>query len=280
MFHFNSSDYLLIADYYSKYLFIKKVPKGNFSSLKIVKLTKQIFGEQATPKFVRSDHGPQYDGQAYKQFSREYGFQHVTSSPHYPRSNGFIESQVKIVKRTLEKAKKTGEDTEMALLCLRATPIDNELPSPAELLFGREIQDNMLRILDSCVSGERIVQRLRTKQYNQKRYYDQNTRILPNLTAGQKIFIQNHNTQNWAPATIERKLEAPRSYDVETPVAITLRRNRIHIRPRLEGDQEREDDVEETTREDPPTLTEITTLSFPFVTRSGRISRMPKRLDL
>ena len=157
MFNFSSSDYLLIADYYSKYLFINKVPKGNFSSLKIVKLTKQIFGEQATPKFVRSDHGPQYDGQAYKQFSREYGFQHVTSSPHYPRSNGFIESQVKIVKRTLEKAKKTGEDTEMALLCLRATPIDNELPSPAELLFGREIQDNMPRILDSGVSVERIV---------------------------------------------------------------------------------------------------------------------------
>ena len=67
---------------------------------------------------MRSDNGPQYYGEAYKQFSREYGFQHVTSSPHYPRNNGFIESQVKIVKRTLEIAKKTGEDTEMAYYVL------------------------------------------------------------------------------------------------------------------------------------------------------------------
>ena len=56
---------------------------------------------------------------------------------------------------------------------------------------------------------------------------------------------------------------------------MTLRRNRIRIRPRLEGDQEREDDVEETTRHDPPTLMEIPTLSGPYVTRSGRNSRMP-----
>ena len=61
---------------------------------------------------------------------------------------------------------------------------------------------------------------------------------------------------------------------------MTLRRNRIHLRPRLEGDQEREDDVEETTLEDPPTLTEILTLSGPYVTGSGLISKMPKRLDL
>ena len=168
----------------------------------------------------------------------------------------------------------------MAFLCLRATPIDNELPSPTELLFGLEIQDNMPRIPDSGVSGERIVQWLRTKQYNQNHYYYRHTSILPDLTAGQKSFIQNKNTQNWEPATIQRKLEAPRSYDVETPAEMTLWRNRIHIRPRLEGDHEREDDVEVTTREDPSMLTEIPALSGPYVTRSGRISKMPKRLDL
>ena len=61
---------------------------------------------------------------------------------------------------------------------------------------------------------------------------------------------------------------------------MTLRRNRIHIRPRLEGDHEREDDVEVTTHEDSPMLTEIPALSGPRVTRSGRFSRMPERLDL
>ena len=42
----------------------------------------------------RSDNGPHYSGQAFQEFAIELGFQHVTSSPHYPVSNGVIESQV------------------------------------------------------------------------------------------------------------------------------------------------------------------------------------------
>lgn len=37
-----------------------------------------------------------------KKFAREYEFNHVTASPKYPQSNGFVENGVKIVK-TFEK---------------------------------------------------------------------------------------------------------------------------------------------------------------------------------
>ena len=62
---------------------------------------------------------------------------HVTSSPHYPRSNGFIESQVKIVKRTLEKVAKDNGDPHLALLYLRSTPVDSKLPSPASTVAAQ-----------------------------------------------------------------------------------------------------------------------------------------------
>ena len=54
----------------------------------------------------RLDNGPHFQGQ-YCQFVEENGFSHVTSPPIYPRSNGFIESQVKSIKRTLKRAKRS-----------------------------------------------------------------------------------------------------------------------------------------------------------------------------
>lgn len=67
--------------------------------------------------------------------SPEYRF--MTSSSHCPQSNGFIESRVKIVKNTLKKAKGAHTDPNIAMVCLLNTPINNKLPSPAELLVGR-----------------------------------------------------------------------------------------------------------------------------------------------
>ena len=94
---------------------------------------------------LRSDNGQQFSSNGFRKFADEYGFRHVASSPRYPRSNGFIESQVKIVKKSLAKAKKSGLDPALALLCLRTTLIDEKSKSPAELLFGRQLQDNLPR---------------------------------------------------------------------------------------------------------------------------------------
>ena len=66
----------------------------------------------------------------------------MTSSPHYPQSNGFIERDVQTVKHALKKVGPRS-DVQMALLVLRATTIDSHLPSPAELLYGRRVVSNL-----------------------------------------------------------------------------------------------------------------------------------------
>ena len=93
---------------------------------------------------MTSDNGPHVQGN-YRPFAEEY----VTSSPTYPRSNGFINSQVKSVKETLKKAKRSHSVPNIGLLCLRATPINNKVPSPAELQLGRQVQDNLPRKIQS-----------------------------------------------------------------------------------------------------------------------------------
>ena len=50
------------------------------------------------PDEIMSDNGTQYIGEAFPKFIQEWNIEHVTSSPRYPRSNGFIERHVKHIK--------------------------------------------------------------------------------------------------------------------------------------------------------------------------------------
>ena len=235
IFYLDDDEFLLVADYYTKYPFVRKIPKGRSTSKCVAELTKQIFSEQGIPRIVRSDNGPHFQGD-YRLFAKEYGFDHVTSCPNYPRSNGFIESQVKVVKRALKKAKVSNADPNMALLCLRATPIDNKLPSPAELLFGRQVQDNLPRKIQNDQASDDVVNRLQERQAQQKYYYDQHTATLPSLVHGERVTIQNPRTLKWDPAVVLNKVEGvPRSYTVSTPSGKQLRRNRSQIRQIPQG---------------------------------------------
>ena len=60
IFYLDDDEFLLIADYYTKYPFVRKIPKGNSTSKCVADLTKQIFGEQGIPRIVRSDNGPHF----------------------------------------------------------------------------------------------------------------------------------------------------------------------------------------------------------------------------
>jgi len=100
LFSWNGDEYLLMCDYYSKFPIVKKIPGGQSTGQTVVKLTKSVLPEQGVPEVIIADNSPHYDCQSYKQFSKEWGFQHITSSPRYPKSDGFIERQVETVKHT------------------------------------------------------------------------------------------------------------------------------------------------------------------------------------
>ena len=160
MFFFNDADWLIIADYYSKFPIVRKMPRPCLSS-SVVSVTKQIFSETGVPSRVVSDNGPHFASACYAELSKKMAFRHVTSSPRYPRSNGFIERQIQTVKHVMKKSRQSGQDLDLALLCLRTTPIDSKLPSPAELLNGRKAQSTLLtKIVDTRQDHDEMRERL------------------------------------------------------------------------------------------------------------------------
>ena len=61
---------------------------------------------------LRSDNGPCYSSREFHNFLNFYQVDHITSSPHYPQSNGFAEALVGIAKKLMDKSLKRGKTVE------------------------------------------------------------------------------------------------------------------------------------------------------------------------
>ena len=161
----------------------------------IVQCLKQIFLEHGIPHILYSDTGPCYSSEEFCQFSLGNGFQHITSSLHFPQSNGFAESLVRTAKATLKKCTLGKCDPDLAFLLLRSTPVSSSLPSPAELLYNRPVRS----VLPSA------------------------TKYRPELESTKSVLAQMHGT-------IVSATEEPRAYIVQTTEGTRYRRNRRLIR--------------------------------------------------
>ena len=174
IFHLDGNDYVIVADYYSKMPFVRRLTSTSTSAT-VISALKQLFGEHGIPHKLLSDNGPQYDCVEFRTFAADWGFKHVTSSPRYPQSNGFAERMVQTVKKTMLKARQSSTDPDLSLLCLHTTPIDNNLPSPAELLYSRQLRSNLPLLSSHTPQDTAVHKNLHAHQRTQKKYHDQSS---------------------------------------------------------------------------------------------------------
>ena len=290
LFQLDGVQYLIITDYKSKFPFIRKMPLQCTSSA-VITASKQIFSEHGIPKTVVSDNGPHYSSAEYAQFASDWEFEHTTSSPHYPQSNGHVERSIQTVKRTMRKAKASGADIHKALLCLRTTPIDDHIPSPAQMLYNRRVRDSMPFSAQDDTPDRTC--RLLDKQNKQKKHYDRRATLLPSLRQGQHITWQDQATGKWAPATVLKKDPQPRSYHIQTPNGSVFRRNRKHLRT-MPMPSMTSMDAETVSNANPQAIVDNVPCVRPHVslpqrdnrhvdnyhTRSGRVVHVPDKMNL
>jgi transposase InsO family protein len=244
LFDYGGHKYLLLVDYYSKFLIVRQLQKEN--STCVIRHLKQIFSEQGIPARLYSDNGPCYASQEFSEFASTYSFDHITSSPNYQQSNGVAERYVQTAKGIMKKCEKSKTDVALAFLLFRTTPIASGLPSPAELLLGRQVKST----LPFTVKEENDhKEALRQRQQIQKKYYDRGTTELSELKPGQPVMLQSHKDLTWKPATVVTPTKEPRSYVVQTTDGARYRRNRRFIRNLPNATPTQETTCEETTSE-------------------------------
>ncbi|XP_064647477.1 uncharacterized protein LOC135500160 [Lineus longissimus] len=227
MFELNGQDYLVIADYYSKFILVEHMTTT--TSRAITNCAPIFFALFGAPNTIISDNGPQYIGSDFQQLMAELGIVHITSSPHHAKSHGYIESAVKTAQLLIKKSSK---DTSTALLMHRTTPLGPQQKSQAELLFNRKVATN----LPIHTKGNSNVYHQACQAALQKKLedlYNRSAKTLPELQSGQHIFYQDVAKRTWSPGEIIGYSPEPRSYTIECLTSgRRLRRNRVLLRPR------------------------------------------------
>ena len=142
--------------------------------------------------------------------------EHITLSPHYPKSNRFIERQVKTMKTALATATTAGKTSDDVLLSLRSSPIGPNLPSPREIL--QNCTEEHPGQPSHPVDCEQVRNYLLDKKATQKQYHDKshNAKPLSELKPGQKIlFLSPKEESQYIKGTITTKAATPRSYYIQ-----------------------------------------------------------------
>lgn len=228
LFYLAGKWYLLVTDYYSR--FPEVAPLTSLSTTSVIDHLKSIFARHGTPETVFSDNGPQFqkiDSSEFFKFSQDWGFHHKTSSPKFPQSNGFVESAVKIIKRSMKKT----DDAYRALQSYRATPLENGY-SPAELLMGRRIRTSLptvgSRLNPKTPDPDLLKNWEQQSRDKEKMNFDRRHGVHPlkPLHIGQRVWVSDQRQTGH----VTSPSEAPRSYMVETDRGV-VRRNRGHLIP-------------------------------------------------
>lgn len=297
LFEHDKKNYLLIVDYYSKFVEIGHLHR-NTTAKEVIVLAKSIFARHGIPKIVVADNGPQFFSAEFKKFSEDWNFNFNPSDPYLPNSNGLAERNVQTIKDMLDKCKESNSDPYIALLNFRTTP--NSLgTSPSQLLMSRLLRTK-LPILYKKLRPELIDVASHNKAITKKQQqmcenYNKISKNSPEFETDQNVYFKKDPQGKWTLGKIDRKLSLPRSYMVEDRNGARYRRNSKHIRAdKSTNISDTEQACDNSSVNDPnsdnggengsPISSEVNdevvvSDEQGYMTRSGRISRPVEKFD-
>ncbi|XP_065182156.1 uncharacterized protein K02A2.6-like [Sycon ciliatum] len=173
---FGNTTYLVVVDYYSRY--VEALPLRSTTSASVITAMKAIFARHGVPETLVTDNGPQYASDEFARFSCQWNFDHVTSSPHHPQSNGEAERAVRTIKQLLAKS----DDFQLALLTYRSTPLQSGF-SPSQLLMCRSLRGTLpvepSTLLPTLPAGKKLRELEQHRRAQSKDNFDKRHRTKP-----------------------------------------------------------------------------------------------------
>ena len=148
--------------------------------------------------------GPQFTSGLFAEFAADWNFNHCTSAPTNPHSNGQEEAAMKIIKGLLTWSKYSGQDPYLALLAYCSTPVDAHMHSPGEMLY----QCDLCTTVPQCICHTDAHATADCDHLDQCAFLSaanhdcQGCWKKAPLFAGQSVSVLNNARHLWLPATV------------------------------------------------------------------------------
>ena len=113
---------MVCVDYYSDSFEVDRI--YDKKSREVISKLRSQFARHGIPVQLFSDNWPPFNSKEIQEFALAYEFEHLTSSPRFPKSNGKVENAVKIAQNIMQKAHDKGTDANLSLLDYRNTPTE------------------------------------------------------------------------------------------------------------------------------------------------------------
>ncbi|KAL7301787.1 hypothetical protein TKK_0005775 [Trichogramma kaykai] len=197
----NKDMILVVIDYFSRFQEIRFL-KSTTSSI-IIKHLNEIFLRFGIPKSIKSDNGPQFVSEEFKNYCSLNNIDLIHSSPYWPQANGEVENMNRSILKRLQIAHNQGKDYQVEiqrfLLMYNATPHGTTGKSPSELLYGRNIRDKIPCVNDLISDedfGEARDNDFANKQKGGIREDDARNAKTLLINVGDKVVAQRTSFQN------------------------------------------------------------------------------------
>ena len=239
-----TGEYLLVVvDYYSRYFEVDLLKRIRASD--IISRLKTTFSRYGAPYTMITDNGSQFMDHSFECFLKDYGVEHSTSPPLWPRANGEVERQNRTLLHAMQTAQVEGKDWRQELyiflMAYRTTPHSTTGISPADAFFQRKVRCKLptLGLQDTPVfDGHMRDEDLRKKEEG-KRHGDIAVKAqTDDIKVGDKVLLRQQKTNKltttyeWQPYNVISRAGAE---VVISNGNKTLRRHIFHTRPYEEG---------------------------------------------
>lgn len=196
---------LVVIDDHSRYPVVEIV--HSTSARATIPILDKIFAAHGIPTVLRSDNGPPFNGMEFGQFAKYLGFRHRKITPLWPEANGeverFMATLEKAVRTAIVERKSWRQEMWKFLRQYRATPHSSTKISPAEALFGRQLNTELPNMFESKNEQvkETVQKNDKIAKDKMKCYADQRRKTkISDIQVGDTVLVRNAQP---------RKLESP-----------------------------------------------------------------------
>ena len=189
-----------------------------------------IFSKYGWPNTLVTDNGPSYTSKEFQILMKSMSVNPITSSLHYPQSNGLVGKFVGIIKNLFHKAKEEGQSPYTALIVYRNIPLKGSLQSSMQILQGRQACTD-LPLLHAAKVKMGINHILRPSAEILCVKDKSLSTPAHDIPIGQNVMYRELYDGRWYPATVIQQLQEKRSYLIKTHDGVIYRKTQVHLNP-------------------------------------------------